>query len=94
MSVKLPRNEGDKLIDEIAPTKEDSFLIYIVDDDRINLSLIGRFLHKSGFNVVTNTDIFQAIREICQLVPDLILLDILMPDINGFTACSLLKKIK
>ncbi|AFZ52318.1 EAL domain-containing protein [Cyanobacterium aponinum] len=92
MSVKLPRNEGDKLIDEIAPTKEDSFLIYIVDDDRINLSLIGRFLHKSGFNVVTNTDIFQAIREICQLVPDLILLDILMPDINGFTACSLLKK--
>lgn len=92
MSVKLPRNEGDKLIDEIAPTKEDSFLIYIVDDDRINLSLIGRFLHKSGFNVVTNTDIFQAIREISQLVPDLILLDILMPDINGFTACSLLKK--
>ncbi|WPF88850.1 EAL domain-containing protein [Cyanobacterium aponinum AL20118] len=92
MRVKLPRNEGDKLIDEIAPTKEDSFLIYIVDDDRINLSLIGRFLHKSGFNVVTNTDIFQAIREICQLVPDLILLDILMPDINGFTACSLLKK--
>ncbi|PHV63111.1 EAL domain-containing protein [Cyanobacterium aponinum] len=92
MRVKLPRNEGDKLIDEIAPTKKDSFLIYIVDDDRINLSLIGRFLHKSGFNVVTNTDIFQAIREICQLVPDLILLDILMPDINGFTACSLLKK--
>ncbi|GAB4320899.1 MAG: hypothetical protein Kow0091_28370 [Geminocystis sp.] len=80
------------MIDEIAPTKEDSFLIYIVDDDRINLSLIGRFLHKSGFNVVTNTDIFQAIREISQLVPDLILLDILMPDINGFTACSLLKK--
>jgi len=92
MRVKLPRNEGDKLIDKIAPTKEDSFLIYIVDDDRINLSLIGHFLHKSGFNVVTNTDIFQAIREIGQLVPDLILLDILMPDINGFTACSLLKK--
>lgn len=92
MSVKLRRNEGDKLIDEILPTKKDYFLIYIVDDDKINLSLIGRFLHQSGFNIVTQTDIFQAIREISQLVPDLILLDILMPDINGFTACSLLKK--
>ncbi len=92
MSINLSQNQEDNSFFSALMPQKDSFLIYVIDDDKVNLDIIRVFLKKSGFTVITQTDIFTAIREIAHIVPDLILLDILMPNINGFTACSLLKK--
>ena len=68
-----------------------SFLIYVVDDQTINLDIIRVFLSNNDFQVITEIDIRKAIQEIKSVQPDLILLDVVMPEINGFEACRLLK---
>lgn len=92
MNANLPREVENNNLNGKATLPENTFLIYIIDDDKFNLDLISIFLRKSGFRTITQTDIFQGIKEITEIIPDLILLDILMPEIDGFTACSLLKK--
>jgi DNA-binding response OmpR family regulator len=81
----------DKKSVRILNEKKSSYVIYAVDDQRINLDLITVFLRNKGFKVFTETDIIKAIKEIDIICPDLILLDVLMPDLNGFDACNLLK---
>lgn len=92
MNANLPKEVENNNLNGKATLPENTFLIYIIDDDKFNLDIISIFLRKSGFRTITQTDIFQGIKEITEIIPDLILLDILMPEIDGFTACSLLKK--
>jgi len=65
--------------------------ILIADDNPINLRLLETMLQKNGYTICTTTNGNEALTqvEICQ--PDLILLDIKMPDINGFEVCKQLK---
>lgn len=91
MSVNITINKMIHKGVKILKKKKISFLIYVVDDQRINLDLISIFLKDQGFNIFTETDIIKAIPEIEKLSPDLILLDILMPNLDGFDACYLLK---
>lgn len=76
---------------KILSKEKKSFLIYIVDDQKINLNLLSIFLSRQGFDILTEIDILKAIPAIEKAHPDLILLDILMPNLSGFDACSLLK---
>lgn len=71
------------------PTKES--LITIVDDNPTNLKVLFNFLNESGFKVLVAKDGFSAIEKIKQASPDLILLDVMMPGIDGFEVCKLLK---
>ena len=54
-----------------------------VDDEAILLSALVPFLERSGFEVVSATDGEQALERISKVRPDLILLDIQLPRING-----------
>ncbi|BAQ66693.1 EAL domain-containing protein [Geminocystis sp. NIES-3709] len=83
----MKKNQGVKILSD----KRNSFLIYAVDDQKINLNLLSIFLKSEGFDILVETDILKAIPAIEKASPDLILLDILMPNLNGFDACSLLK---
>ncbi|WP_373480137.1 EAL domain-containing protein [Geminocystis sp.] len=87
MDLMVKDKKGVRILSE---TKS-SYVIYAVDDQRINLDLITVFLKNKGFKVFTETDIIKAIKEIDTICPDLILLDVLMPDLSGFDACNLLK---
>lgn len=73
-------------------SRQPPYLIYIIDDDKTNLEILSLFLKKNGFRVIAETEIVKGIQEIFEVVPDLIILDILMPELNGFRACSILKK--
>ncbi|MEM9539287.1 MAG: EAL domain-containing protein [Cyanobacteria bacterium P01_E01_bin.42] len=69
-----------------------SDLILIVDDNPANLKLLFRFLKESGFKVLVASDGESAIAKVEQVLPDLILLDIMMPGLDGFETCDRIKK--
>ncbi|MGL5066052.1 MAG: adenylate/guanylate cyclase domain-containing protein [Microcoleus sp.] len=65
--------------------------ILIVDDSRNNLSLLDRILSKKGYKVRSATSGQLALDAVELSQPDLILLDIMMPDMDGYEVCKQLK---
>ncbi|WRH66342.1 MAG: response regulator [Planktothrix sp. GU0601_MAG3] len=65
--------------------------ILIVDDLVENLGLLTKLLEKFGYIVRCVRNGKMALKTINQIHPDLILLDILMPEINGYQVCQVLK---
>ena len=70
------------------PSKES---ILIVDDTPANLQLLAQMLSEQGYKVRMAQDGTMAIMSIKSSPPDLILLDIMMPELNGYEVCSKLK---
>jgi len=66
--------------------------ILIVDDEQDLLDFVKLRLEANNYSVVVATDSEQALAIVKKEKPDLILLDILMPKIDGFKVCQLLKK--
>ncbi len=65
--------------------------ILVVDDTPDNLRLLVRILRKIGYKVRPANSGRLALATIEKEPPDLILLDIMMPDMNGYEVCKLLK---
>ena len=65
--------------------------ILVVDDDSSNLSLVEQFLSATGYEVFTAGDGWRALKEFAELQPDLVVLDVLMPGLDGFEICRRLK---
>lgn len=65
--------------------------ILIVDDEIENLNLMIDVLSEHNFTIRVATDAGTALRQIEHHQPDLVILDILMPEENGFSLCSKLK---
>lgn len=66
-------------------------VILIVDDKPANLSVLFEFLTDAGFQILVAEDSDGAIQTAKYALPDLILLDILMPGVDGFETCRQLK---
>lgn len=66
-------------------------LILVVDDTPTNLEVVTETLGDAGFEVAIATDGERAIKQATLSQPDLILLDVMMPGINGFETCRRLK---
>jgi DNA-binding response OmpR family regulator/DNA-binding CsgD family transcriptional regulator len=64
----------------------------IVDDTPGNLALLSDMLSEADYRVLVATDGQSAIEQIHYLKPDIILLDVVMPGIDGFETCRLLKQ--
>ncbi len=67
-------------------------VVLIVDDSVANLMTAKRVLERQGYIVLTSESGKQALQIVKDKVVDLILLDIMMPEINGFDTCIQLKK--
>jgi len=61
--------------------------ILVVDDDEDFLALIAEILEQSNYTPITTSDIRDLLKLIETSMPDLILLDVEMPDVDGFTVC-------
>ncbi len=66
--------------------------ILIIDDEPEILELLSGILTAKGCNVRTVTDGLKTLNETTDFLPDLILLDVDMPVINGFEICAFLKR--
>jgi DNA-binding response OmpR family regulator len=65
--------------------------LMIVDDDQDLNFIIRTILEQAGFNISSYFDAESALKNIKQEKPDIIMMDVMMPGMNGFDAC---KKIK
>lgn len=66
--------------------------ILVVDDDPAIIDLLTRFLTRDGYSVVIARNGREALEKVAHTPPDLILLDVTMPEMDGFTACRRLKE--
>ncbi|HEY6527875.1 MAG TPA: response regulator [Cellvibrionaceae bacterium] len=69
-----------------SPTEFNGQLILVVDDQTMNLDLVSALLADSNLKVVCTSSAQQALKMMCEIVPDLILMDIQMPEMDGYTA--------
>ena len=65
--------------------------IVVVDDDEMTLELIRYTLDTKGYDVSTAVDSIEAIKRIQENKPDLIILDIMLPDLSGLELLSLIR---
>jgi DNA-binding response OmpR family regulator len=66
--------------------------ILVVDDDENILNLEKTILEQKGFSVTTADGGSQALKVLADQVFDLILLDVMMPEIDGFAVCRKIKE--
>ena len=66
--------------------------ILVVDDDENILSLERTILEQKGFDVTTAAGGAEALQVLGERTFDLVLLDVMMPEIDGFTVCRRIKE--
>lgn len=69
-------------------------LILIIDDEEGMLSMMKDFLEKRGHSVITSVDAQDGIKQAVEQLPRLIIMDISMPQMNGYEACEILRSKK
>ena len=74
-----------------SPRIEGSNLVLVVDDDETMRDLVDRFLSKEGFMVAKAADGREALKLARELRPDAITLDVMMPDLDGWTVLAAIK---
>ena len=65
--------------------------ILIIDDSELMVKLITDILQGRDYRVVSASDGFQGLRKVTEEKPDLVLLDIVMPGMDGFEVCKILR---
>lgn len=69
-------------------------LVLIVDDEPMARTLLRLMLVRVGFNVSEAEDGYDALEQVQQNLPDVILLDVMMPGMDGFSVCEELRQRK
>ncbi|MCB2298995.1 hybrid sensor histidine kinase/response regulator [Clostridium tagluense] len=68
------------------------FLILVVEDSSLNLQIISDILNSKGYKVAIARNGYEALNFLLENTPDIILLDIIMPGLNGIELCYEIKK--
>ena len=77
----------------MTPDQRNTPLALIVDDDAVNRLMARAALESAGWSVEEAENGREALAAFQQLHPDVVLLDIMMPEMDGFAACAALRKL-
>ena len=66
--------------------------VMVIDDSKTIRRTAETLLKKAGCSVVTATDGFEALSKITDNQPDIIFIDIMMPRLDGYQTCALIKR--
>jgi twitching motility two-component system response regulator PilG len=65
--------------------------VLVIDDSKTIRRSAENLLTKEGYNVITATDGFDALAKIADARPEIIFVDIMMPRLDGYQTCALIK---
>jgi CheY-like chemotaxis protein len=68
------------------------YKILVVDDNDMNLFLLSKILELEGYQVTTAQNGMEAIQSVVQKMPDLALLDVMMPEMDGYELCRKMRQ--
>ncbi len=68
------------------------YKVVIVDDDKKILALLKTYFERAEFTVITVTDGWAALQKISETKPDIIVLDLMLPGLDGIEICKRLRK--
>lgn len=91
---RLLRGVAEKAGGNIAANREKKKKILLVDDSLTALMLHRMVLGKSAYELVTARDGREAVEKALAERPDLIVMDVVMPQLDGFQACRRLRAIE
>ncbi|MDA8160375.1 MAG: response regulator, partial [Desulfobacteraceae bacterium] len=74
-------------------SEEHSYLVQIVDDDKILRQVLSMGMSKAGFFTAESPSGLDALNDFQTLMPDAILLDVIMPDMDGFGVCARIRQM-
>lgn len=74
------------------PENPDGPILLIVDDEPVNLRILDSFLRLEGYRVRIAKGGHEALESIEQQKPELVLLDIMMPGLNGYEVCEMIRQ--
>src|SRR5205807_10252903 len=74
-----------------ATTSHEAPLIVVADDDPTGREVVARFLEREGFSIVLADGGQEALRLVRELHPAAVTLDIIMPDLDGWTVLAAIK---
>lgn len=66
--------------------------VLVVDDEPTARSMLRLILVRAGFEVLEAKDGYEALEQVGRYIPDVMLLDIMMPGMDGFTVCQTLRE--
>lgn len=87
-----PSNAKGAAINPSKSLSKSTYTIACIDDSPTVLNAINSFLDDKSFSVVMINDPVRALMQVVRIKPDLILLDVEMPNLDGYELCSLLRK--
>ncbi|MFH1857504.1 MAG: response regulator [Candidatus Omnitrophota bacterium] len=73
-------------------SEEEKSAVLIVDDEEKNLMLLKGLLHNSPYNLIEARSGAEALEKAKEFAPDIVLLDVMMPGMDGFEVCRRLKQ--
>jgi adenylate cyclase len=68
------------------------YSVLVVDDNDMNLTLIAKILELEGYQVILARNAREAIQSVVLSMPDLAILDVMMPDMDGYELCQKLRQ--
>ncbi len=86
--------QAEDVADNPTPPRNDAFTglkVMVIDDSKTIRRTAETLLKKEGCEVVTATDGFEALAKIADEKPDIIFVDIMMPRLDGYQTCALIK---
>ncbi|BAY82169.1 two-component response regulator [Calothrix parasitica NIES-267] len=88
----LLENRSNRYADYEQEENTKTYTIVCIDDSKAVVNAIKMYLNDNLFSVVGINDPLKALMQVIRLKPDMILLDITMPTLDGYELCSLLRK--
>jgi PAS domain S-box-containing protein len=76
----------------LKPKSSENGTILIVDDQLENLKLLTTYMQQQGFELMVAQSGEETLKRVERIIPDIILLDVMMPGIDGFETCQHLKE--
>ena len=84
--------DADEVRDEIKRLSDTRVKVLIVDDEKDTIIPLRIFLESNNYSVIEAYAGHEAIRKALAEVPDIILLDLMLPDMDGYEVCNSLKE--